>query len=59
MKHHIVIGSWEQGRRKGEPYIRLYEARCDPCHWRSPHTDQQVVARAWAAQHTGEDEDDR
>lgn len=51
--HHVVIGSWDQGRRKGEPYLRLYEARCDPCRWRSEHTLHLWQARTWADAHQG------
>lgn len=52
-KHHVVVGSWEQGGRKGEPYIRMYEVRCDPCRWRSRHTEQPWQARQWAGEHDG------
>jgi hypothetical protein len=53
--HRIVIASWEQGRRKGEPYVRLYEARCDPCRWLSAHTGNAWQARIWADRHAGVD----
>jgi hypothetical protein len=53
--HSIVIATWEQGRRKGEPYERLYEARCGPCRWLSPHTANQWQARLWADKHAGVD----
>jgi len=52
-RHHVVLASWEQGRRHGEPYVRLYEARCDPCGWKSKHTDNHLLARTWAADHQG------
>lgn len=51
-KHHVVVASWEQGGRPGE-YTRLYEVRCDPCRWRSKHTDNHLLARTWAADHQG------
>lgn len=54
-QHHVVIAAWWQGRGRGEPYVRLHEARCDPCRWRSPHTDQLWQARAWADDHQGID----
>jgi hypothetical protein len=53
--HHIVIAAWDQGRRKGEPYVRMYEARCDPCRWRSEHTPYLWQVRAWADVHEGKD----
>jgi len=52
-RHHVVVASWEQGGRRGDPYTRLYEVRCDPCKWRSRHTDQQWQARQWAGEHDG------
>lgn len=56
-KHHVVIGAWWQGRGKGDPYIRMFEVRCDPCRWRSKHTDQQTLANTWAADHQGIERD--
>jgi len=55
VRHHVVVASWEQGGRRGDPYTRLYEVRCDPCKWRSQHTDQQWQARRWADDHQGLD----
>jgi hypothetical protein len=55
-RHHVVIGSWEQGRGKGEPYVRMYEVRCDPCRWRTEPLTELWSARRISAEHQGIDE---